>query len=213
MGKTTVVRAAMHQLDATRFESLYVATAGLTSQSLVRLLLERLHLEPCFRYTENQSLVGQALLDRYAAGQQVVLVIDEAHDLPPGLLGQLRFLLNFRADSFSPFSLWLVGQSELRETLRLRVLAPLSQRIEVRYAMSAMTSEELVVYMKEQLLRVGEERMVFATEAITQIGKLSKRVPRVVNGICKAALLNAAVHGEQVVGVANIESAWLEVAG
>lgn len=213
MGKTTVVRATLHHLDATRFTPIYVATAGLTSPSLIRLLLERLHIEPRFRYTENQSLLEQALLDRHACGQPVVLVIDEAHDLPPVLLGELRFLLNFRADSFSPLSLWLVGQSELRETLRLRVLAPLSQRIEVRYAMVAMTNEELITYMKEQLRRVGEDRMVFVTEAITQIGKLSKGVPRVVNGICRAALLNAAVHGEQVVGVLNVESAWLEVAG
>lgn len=67
--------------------------------------------------------------------------------------------------------------------------------------------------MKEQLLRVGEERMVFASDAIAQIAKLSKGVPRVVNSICKAALLNVAMQGEQVVGMTNVESAWLEVNG
>ena len=55
--------------------------------------------------------------------------------------------------------------------------------------------------------------MVFASDAIAQIAKLSKGVPRVVNSLCKAALLNAALQGEQVVGVGNIESAWLEVNG
>ena len=140
-------------------------------------------------------------------------MIDEAHDLNPRLLGELRYLLNFRADSFSPLSLWLVGQTELRETLRLRVLTPLSQRIEMRYAMMPMTIEELSFYMKEQLLRVGEERMVFAADAVAQIAKLSKGVPRVVNSICKAALLNVAMQGEQVVGVTNVESAWWEVNG
>jgi len=213
MGKTTAVRAAMHRLDAARFRPIYVATAGLTSQTLVRILLERLHMEPRFRYTENHALVQQALEDSYASGQQVVVVIDEAHDLSPLLLGQLRFLLNFRTDSFSPLSLWLVGQTELRETLRLRVLTALSQRIEIRYAMTPMTVEELSFYMKEQLRWVGEERMVFAADAVAQIAKLSKGVPRVVNSLCKAALLSVALQGEQVVGVTHVESGWLEVNG
>ena len=213
MGKTTAVRASMHRLDAARYRSLYVASAGLTSQTLVRILLERMHIEPRFRYTENHALVQKAFEDSYASGQQVVVVMDEGHDLNPVLLGQLRFLLNFRADSFLPLSLWLVGQTELRETLRLRILSSLSQRIEVRYAMTPMSTEELTFYMKEQLRRVGEERMIFASDAIAQIAKLSKGVPRVVNSLCKAALLNAALQGEQVVGVGNIESAWLEVNG
>lgn len=213
MGKTTAVRAAMHRLDNAHYRPIYVASAGLTSQTLVRILLEKLHIEPRFRYTENHALVQQALEDSYAAGQQVVVVIDEAHDLSPILLGQLRVLLNFRTDSFSPMSLWLVGQTELRETLRLRVLAPLSQRIEMRYAMTPMTTEELSFYMAEQLRRVGEERMIFASDAILQIAKLSRGVPRVVNSICKAALLNAVMQSEQVVGLPNVESAWLEVNG
>lgn len=213
MGKTTAVRAAMHRLDSARYRPIYVASAGLTSQTLLRILLERLHIEPRFRYSDNHALVQAALEDSHASGQQVVFVIDEAHDLNPLLLGQLRYLLNFRTDSFSPLSLWLVGQTELRETLRLRVLTPLSQRIEMRYAMTPMTVEELSFYMKEQLLRVGEERMVFAADAVAQIAKLSKGVPRVVNSICKAALLNVTMQGEQVVGVTNVESAWLEVNG
>ena len=85
MGKTTAVRAAMHRLDAARYRSLYVASAGLTSQTLVRILLERMHIEPRFRYTENHALVQKAFEDSYASGQQVVVVIDEG-----------RFLLNFR---------------------------------------------------------------------------------------------------------------------
>jgi len=102
MGKTTAVRAAMHRLDSTRYRPIYVASAGLTSQTLVRILLEKLHIEPHFRYTKNHALVQQALEDSYAAAQQVVVVIDEAHDLSPLLLLQLRFLLNFRTDSVSP---------------------------------------------------------------------------------------------------------------
>jgi len=213
MGKTTAVRAAMHRLDSARYRPIYVASAELTSQTLVRILLEKLHIEPRFRYTENHALVQQALDDSYAAGQQVVVVIDEVHDLNPLFLGQLRFLLNFRTDSFSPRSLWLVGQTELRETLRLRVLAPLSQRIEMRYAMTPMTPEELSFYMTEQLPRVSEERMVFASDAMAQIAKLSKGVPGVVNSICKAALLNVAMQGKQVVGLTSVESARLTVNG
>jgi len=100
-----------------------------------------------------------------------------------------------------------------RESLPLTPPYPCELKCGTRYAMQAMTTEELSFYMKEQLRRVGEERMVFASDAIVQIAKLSKGVPRVVNSICKAALLNVAMQGEQVVGVTNVESAWLEVNG
>lgn len=61
MGNTTAVLAAMHRLDNERYRSIYVASAGLTSQTLVRILLEKLHIESRFRYTENHALVQQAL--------------------------------------------------------------------------------------------------------------------------------------------------------
>ena len=79
--------------------------------------------------------------------------------------------------------------------------------------MTPLTVEELAFYIKEQLRRVREERMVFASDALAQIAKLSKGVPRVVNSLCKAALLNVALHGEQVVGVTHVDSAWIEVNG
>lgn len=71
----------------------------------------------------------------------------------------------------------------------------------------ADNSSGVDVFMKEQLRRAGEERIIFAAVAITQIGKLSKGVPHVVNSLCKAALLNVSLLEEQVVGVANVGSA------
>lgn len=95
MGSTTAVRAAMHRLDNAYYRLIYVVSAGLTSQTLVRILLDRLRIEPCLRYSDNHALVQQTLADSHASGQLVVFVIDEAHDLNPLVLGPLRCLPNF----------------------------------------------------------------------------------------------------------------------
>src|SRR5690606_14106805 len=100
------------------------------------------------------------------------------------------FLLNFRADSFSPLSLWLIGQSELRETLRLRVLSSLSQRIQVRYQMKGLAVEEVAAYIEGHMRWVGRDLSLFEEEAVTWVAKASQGNPRLIGSLCRAALID-----------------------
>jgi type II secretory pathway predicted ATPase ExeA len=212
-GKTTAVRAVMKRMDESRYRFMYIANAGLTPKTLYRVILERLQIQPRFRQVDNQVLVHQVLEESYQKGQQIVIVVDEAHDLDPQMLAEFRFLNNFRADSFSPISLWLVGQTELREKMKLRILTSLSGRIQIRYHMSALTEAEAQEYVAKQLACVGQEKMIFSADAVKWIARTSQGNPRMINALCRGALLDAATLGHQVVDNSHVERAWLEVGG
>ncbi len=212
-GKTTAIRAAMKRLDDSQFRFMYIADAGLTPKTLYRVILERLQIQPKFRQVDNQALTHQALEESYHHGRQVVIVVDEANELDPRMLAEFRFLNNFHADSFSPISLWLVGQSELREKMKLRILASLAGRIQIRYHMTGLTEVEVADYIAKQLASVGAEKTIFSTDAVKLIAKLSQGNPRMVNALCRGALLDAATLRHQVIDTSHVERAWAEVNG
>lgn len=210
-GKSTAIRAAMKRLGDSRYRFMYMASRSLTPKTLYRELLERMQIQPRFRHTENQTLVRGALEESYGRGQEWVVIIDESHELDASMLAEFRFLLNFRTDSFSPFSLWLVGQTELREKLRLRMLASLNQRIPVRYHMAGLTEQEVSGYIGEQLKRAGRDESLFGDEAVKAVAKWSQGNPRIVGTLCRAALIDAAARKDSRVEHEHVERAWNEV--
>ncbi|MCL6444069.1 MAG: Flp pilus assembly complex ATPase component TadA [Alicyclobacillus sp.] len=212
-GKTTAVRAVMKRMDESVYRFLYIASAGLTSKTLYRVILEKLQIQPKFRLVDNQLLTHRVLEEMYHKGQQAVIVVDEAHELDPATLADIRYLTNYQADSFSPISLWLVGQTELRERMKLRMLAALSQRVQIRFHMAGMTEAEVPEYITRQLTAAGAARSVFSGDAMKWVAKMTQGNPRLVNTVCKSAMLDAALRGDEVVDMSHVERAWMEVSG
>ncbi|MBX6772966.1 MAG: hypothetical protein IRY83_14650 [Chloroflexi bacterium] len=136
---------------------------------------------------------------------------DEAHLLRLEMLQELRFLLNFRYDSFSPLALVLVGDRSLRQKLRLELLAPLAQRIDVRYHLSGLLPEEVPEYISSQLRRVGIDRMIYASGALELIARHGRGLPRLINAIARTALLDAQARAQDVVDAENVERALEEL--
>lgn len=212
-GKTTAIRAVMKRMDDSRYRFMYMASRALTPKTLYREILERLQIQPRFRHTDNQTLTRQALEESFHRGTQWILAIDEAHELDVPMLSEFRFLLNFEADSFTPISLWLIGQSELREKLRLRVLSSLSQRIQVRYQMRGLQVQEVAAYIEGQMKWAGRDLALFHEEAVTWVAKASQGNPRLLGSLCRAALIDAAARNHPRVETEHMERAWNEVNG
>lgn len=210
-GKTTALRAAVTQLDPSRYRFVYLADAELTPQAFYRQLLAELGLTPSFRAHENKRRAQEACLESYEKGRQVVLLLDEAHLLRLEMLQELRFLLNFRYDSFSPLALVLVGDRSLRQKLRLELLAPLAQRIDVRYHLSGLLPEEVPEYISSQLRRVGIDRMIYASGALELIVRHGRGLPRLINAVARTALLDAQARAQDVVDAENVERALEEL--
>lgn len=211
-GKSTAVRALASRLDAIRFPFIYIADSSLEPRSFYREVLSQLGVAPAFYQRDAQRQFNHVLLDAYEnQGKQPVLVIDEAHLLSASMLSEMRFLGNFQFDSLSPFALILVGQPELRATLRLRAFEPLRQRVGVRYHLGGLDEEETKAYVEHILKQAGAKRPLFSDSAISQIYSISRGIPRVINNLCTDCLLDVMSQGGQLVDLANVQRAHLDI--
>ena len=121
----------------------------------------------------------------------MVLVVDEAQNLSPEVLEQVRLLTNLETNTQKLLQIILIGQPELRELLARNELRQLAQRITGRYHLNPLSREETVAYVRHRLRVAGATSDIFAPGALSAVFRLSGGVPRVINVICDRALLGA----------------------
>ena len=129
------------------------------------------------------------LIDQYAQNRRTVLIIDEAQNLDPLVLEELRMLSNINSDKDQVLQLILVGQPELRETLRRTELRQFSQRILVDYHLPALSREESQAYIDHRLHCVGCDEPLFEEGAANLVFEASQGIPRIINSLCDTALV------------------------
>lgn len=188
-GKSTVLRSAMHSLDASRYRFIYLAHSSLTPKEFYRTVLYQVNVTPKRGMSENKRLFSQAMLEWGQKGVKTVIVIDEAHELTVPMISEMRFTLNFHADSYAPLGIVLLGQPYLREILQLQVLECIRQRITVCYQIPTLEEAEVGSYILHHLKLAGLDRQIFSDGAIKAVGQFSKGIPRRINNICRYALI------------------------
>lgn len=209
-GKSTAVRALSDRLDPIRYPFIYIADSALEPRSFYREVLSQFGVTPAYYQRDARRQFDRILMDAYEnQGKQPVLVIDEAHLLSASMLAEVRFLTNFRFDSLCPFALILVGQPELRATLRLRALEPVRQRISARYHLGGLEEHETKAYIEHTFKQAGASRPLFSESAIAHIHSISRGIPRVVNNLCTACLLDVIAQGG-LVDMANVQRVQLD---
>lgn len=129
------------------------------------------------------------IVQEYAAGRRTVLIIDEAQNMDAQTLEELRLLSNINADKDQVLQLVLVGQPELRDTLRRPDLIQFAQRVSVNYHLAALTEQEVPDYIRHRLITAGGDEKLFTDEACALIARHSGGVPRIVNTLCDTALV------------------------
>jgi general secretion pathway protein A len=154
------------------------------------------------------------LLESHAAGRNNVLIIDEAQNLEPDVLEQLRLLTNLETRERKLLQIVLIGQPELREMLQRPDLEQLAQRVIARFHLDALTPGETEQYIRHRMDVAGLERpFPFETRAIRRIHELSRGVPRRINLLCDRALLGAYATSRATVDRKTVDQAALEVFG
>ncbi len=130
------------------------------------------------------------LLRESQAGNNLVLIVDEAQNLKPDLLEQIRLLSNLETEKDKLLQVILVGQPELNNRLNLHDLRQLRQRIMVRYHITPLDQDEIKSYINHRLeIASTDKKIVFTDEAISMISRFSSGTPRLINMICDRALL------------------------
>ena len=213
-GKTTLARYFLTKLDADT-HSAFVLYPALSAEELLHTILDDLHVTP--EGSSKKSLVDalhRFLLETRAANRNVVLLIDEAQDLTPEVLEQIRLISNLETDTEKLIQIVLMGQSELRDLLGRHELRQLAQRVTARYHLAPLTFPETQAYIRHRLLVAdGEGKVGFDHDALVAVHRLSGGVPRLVNLICDRALLAGYVHNTRRITASMVRQAAKEVEG
>jgi general secretion pathway protein A len=136
-------------------------------------------------------------VERSCAGQNTVLILDEAQNFQPETLEQIRLLSNFETTSEKILQIVLVGQPELHERLDLPSLRQLKQRIGLRASLSLLAVEDTASYIHTRLRAAGARDLdLFSADAVAAIARHAGGVPRLINTLCDHCLVIA--YADQV---------------
>jgi general secretion pathway protein A len=214
-GKTTVSRCVLAQLPE-HTQVAFILNPTLSSQELLATICDELHI----RYRKTGATlktltdkIQQKLLKNHEAGVNTVLIIDEAQHLRADVLEQLRLLTNLETHTKKLLQVILIGQPELQKLLQRQDLRQLAQRITARYHLLPLTKVEVSQYIQHRLSVVGCQQALFSSAAITQIHKISRGIPRLINLLCDRALLGAYGANKAQVNAKLIRTAAAEALG
>jgi putative secretion ATPase (PEP-CTERM system associated) len=199
-GKTTIIRNFIKNLSGSVKLS-RINNTKVSSQQLISMINEDFGLDVEGKpKTKLLSDLNDFLIDQYATKSQPILLIDEAQNLSPNLLEEVRLLSNLETDRAKLIQIILVGQPELNKALMLPEMMQLRQRININYHISPLTIDETVKYITHRLTIAGNNRVInFEGDMTEQIYRFSRGIPRLINILCDLALLTAFVEGKKEV--------------
>lgn len=195
VGKTTVCRALLRRLPE-RFTTALVVNTLLTEKELLRTVLDDFGTPvPDGTRKDLLDALNRFLLAEAEAGRRPVLIIDEAQNLAPPLLEQVRLLSNLETEKRKLLQIVLFGQKELQEKLRLPQLRQFDQRITVRATILPLDLRETSRYIQHRMSVAGASGSAFLSPAAERLlHRRSRGVPRRINQLCDRALLAACVR-------------------
>src|ERR1700761_253733 len=193
-GKTTIVRSLLAQTPKNA-EIALILNPKMTAPEFLLTICEELGIGVPDAATESLKdlvdILSGYLLRAHAGGRRVVVVVDEAQNLAPTVLEQVRLLTNLETNTRKLLQIILIGQPELRELLARNELRQLAQRITGRYHLNPLTSAETAAYVRHRLRVAGATNDIFSPGALSEVHRLAVGVPRVINVVCDRALLGA----------------------
>jgi len=215
-GKTTIVRSLLERMPG-HADVAVILNPQLTPVEFVLTICEELGIfmrdEDVTSIKDLVDLLNRRLLDAHSKGRRIVVIVDEAQNLTPATLEQVRLLTNLETASKKLLQIILIGQPELRELLDRVELRQLAQRITGRYHLAPLSRTETASYVNHRLKVAGAAGEIFSGAALREVHRLSGGVPRIINVICDRALLGAFTQEQHRIGPGMIREAASEVSG
>jgi general secretion pathway protein A len=208
-GKTTLCRLLLEQLPENTRVAL-VLNPKLTPVELVETVCEELKLDIEGRRGSLKALtdtLNAFLLDAYAQGLRVVLIVDEAQNLSVETLEQVRLLTNLETPTQKLLQIILLGQPELREILDRPELRQLAQRITARYHLTPLDAGETEAYVRHRMAVAGNKRIPFSRLGLKALFQRSGGIPRLVNIIADRALMAGYAREQDTLGERLVDRA------
>ena len=217
-GKTTLIESFLREIQS----DVVVAQINQTQVSSIDFLqaiLVQFGFSP-FKMKKGEIIatLNNFLIEQYAAGRKVLLIVDEAQNLAPRVLEEIRLLSGVETTKEKVLRIILAGQPELNAKLDAPELVQLTQRVRLRFHLTALSQSETRGYIQHRLEVAGAaDRQIFTEDTFAQIFRFTGGVPRLVNTLCDTAMMAAYAADRGVVTLADIESAvgelqWVEFA-
>jgi len=206
-GKTTLINKLLEWLHKERVFTAFVFNPRLSVSQFLDFMMADFGI-PCESNQKGQMLLklNQWLLDRYQAGERAVLVVDEAQNLSPQMLEEIRLLTNLETSTEKLLQIVLAGQPELEQKLNQPQLRQLRQRITLRAKTRQLTLEETQGYIQERMRIAGAENPdIFSPEAVAAVHRYARGIPRVTNLLCEHALVSSFVDQKNPVPAEIVE--------
>jgi general secretion pathway protein A len=215
-GKTTVVRTLLSRVPH-HADVAVILNPRVTPVEFLLTICEELGLAiaDADRDSVKQMVdaLNRRLLTAHAEGRRIIVIVDEAQNLSPDVLEQVRLLTNLETPTQKLLQIILIGQPELRELLDRNELRQLAQRITGRYHLEPLSREETQGYVRHRLRVAGAAGEIFTPSALAEVHRLAGGIPRVINVTCDRALLGAYTQETRKITAALVRSAAGEVYG
>ncbi len=214
-GKTTLCRLLMAQVP----ENVRIALVLNPMQQpieLLRTICDELRILLPKRTSSIKVLTDaltRYLLESYASGLRVVLIIDEAQNLSFDALEQVRLLTNLETPTQKLLQIILLGQPELRDVLSRPELRQLAQRITARFHLAPLSADDTATYIEHRLAVAGRKRPLFTANALRELHRRTQGYPRSINVVADRALLGGYARSLEQLDAEMVRSAAEEVAG
>ena len=211
-GKTTLIETFLRELE----KDVIVAQVNQTQVSVTEFLqsvLVQFGFQP-FRMKKAELIatLNQYLIEQYAAGRKVMLIIDEAQNLSNRVLEEVRMLSGIETTREKVLRIILAGQPELNDKLDSPELVQLVQRVRLRFHLTPLSAPDTRAYIEHRLEVAGSGgRPIFLDETFPVIYQYTGGVPRLVNTLCDTALMSAFAADRDTVSLAELQTAIEEL--
>jgi putative secretion ATPase (PEP-CTERM system associated) len=212
-GKTTIVRSLFEQLDRDRLVAAQLVSTQLDADDMLRAVSAAFGLPA--KSVDKATLLAslEAFLCQLAIdGKRALLVVDEAQNLTPRAVEELRMLSNFQLGDQALLQSFLIGQPELRDMMHGQQMQQLRQRVIASYHLGPMDKAETQAYVEHRLVHVGwKGDPKFEPEAFELIHTLSGGIPRRINTLCNRLLLAGYLQEKHAFDAEDVQAIAREI--
>jgi general secretion pathway protein A len=211
-GKTTLIETFLRELK-TDVVIAQINQTQLSPTAFLQTVLVQFGFSPFnMKKPEVLATLNQFLVEQHGSGRKVLLIIDEAQNLSDRVLEEVRMLSGVETTKEKVLRIILAGQPELNDKLNSPELIQLTQRVRLRFHLSALTKAETTAYIDHRLEVAGSQgRRIFAEDTYATIYKYTGGVPRLVNTLCDTSLMAAYGRDKDTVSMEDLEAAITEL--
>ena len=213
-GKTTLIRSLLQELDSKKVVAAQLVSTQLDADSLLRAVATAFGL--AVEKYDKARLLAQLeayLVSLAPKGKRALLIVDEAQNLAPEAVEELRMLSNFQLKDRALLQSFLVGQPELRQLMRSPSMQQLRQRVIASYHLGPLDGDETRAYIEHRLRHVGwKNDPTFQNEIFGRVHEFTGGIPRRINTLCTRLLLASFLSEKHAISVADVEQVIVELA-